>query len=69
MDTSNSNCLIVVAVHDGRHFNYTQQQENGNNSRDHLVAYLEARFNGEVLVSDVVELDSDQPGKRFIIMA
>lgn len=53
-----SKYLIVIAVHEGKNFDLDtfSEQSNGN-----YVAYLEARFNGEVLVSDPITLSDSSP--------
>lgn len=57
-----SNCLIVVAVHEGRNIEAPDGHSFDDQQGDKkLVAFLEARFNGEVLVSDPIELTSTSP--------
>lgn len=57
-----SNCLIVIAVHEGRNIEAPDGHALDDNQVDKgLVTYLEARFNGEVLVSDPIELTSTSP--------
>ena len=55
--------MIVVAIHEGKNFSLL-----GDNGDSNLMVFLEARFNGEVLVSDSVPLSSETPGlctKKF----
>ena len=55
--------MIVVAIHEGRNFNLFDDNGDCN-----YMVFLEARFNGEVLVSDSVPLCSSSPGDRKTFM-
>lgn len=53
--------LVVVTVHEGRNFELPDGYGAEKNQVDKYVAYLEARFNGEILVSDPIELTCLNP--------
>lgn len=49
--------LVVVTVHEGRNFELPDGYALESNQVDKYVSYLEARFNGEILVSDPSTFD------------
>ncbi|KAI1301380.1 Centrosomal protein [Halotydeus destructor] len=60
MDLDGSH-LIVVAVIEGKNFECPGDHDSAQSEKRKYVSYMEARFNGEVLVSDAIELRSSEP--------